>query len=69
MPANGEDAFAPVGGTLIELLRGAGLREGREALATPRVRRSCKGRFVPVECWRGRTEIPGFAPIGGEQIT
>jgi hypothetical protein len=67
--ANGNDAFVPVGGTLGEALRGAGLRDGRAALGTLEVRRPYEGKLAPVEFDRTRTEILGLVLIGGEQIT
>ncbi len=67
--ANGKDAFVAVGGTLSEVLRGAGLRDSRAALGTLQVRRPYEGKLVPVAFDRTRTEILGLVLIGGEQIT
>ena len=51
--ANGNDAFAPVGGTLNGIVRSAGVREPVGVLRTLEVRRPHEGRLVL---------------IGGEQI-
>lgn len=67
--ANGKDAFAPVGGTLNDILRGAGLRDGREAPATLQVWRPYEGKLVRIEFNRLSTEILGLVLIGGERIT
>ena len=67
--ANGTDAFVPVGGTLVDILRSAGVRNERAALGTLHVRRPYEGKLVPVDFDRTRKEILGLVLIGGEQIT
>ncbi|MBL0156252.1 MAG: hypothetical protein IPP47_03995 [Bryobacterales bacterium] len=67
--ARGSDAFAPVGGTLNDVLRGAGLRDPKTALATLQVLRPYEGKLVPINFDRTKTEILGLVLIGGEQIT
>jgi len=67
--ANGRDAFAPVGGTLNDVLRSAGLRETGSVLGTLQVRRPYEGKLVPIQFDRTRPEILGLVLIGGEQIT
>lgn len=67
--ARGSDAFAPVGGTLNDVLRSAGLRDPKTALATLQVRRPYEGKLLPISFDRTRPEILGLVLIGGEQIT
>ena len=67
--ANGGDAFAPVGGTLNDVLRSTGLRETGSVLGTLQVRRPYEGKLVPIQFDRTRPEILGLVLIGGEQIT
>jgi len=66
--ARGSDAFAPVGGTLNDVLRSTGIREPRSVLGTLQVRRPYEGKLAPVEFDRTKTEILGLVLIGGEQI-
>lgn len=66
---NGKALYVPVGGSLADLLRAAGIREPRTVLATLRITKPYEGKLVPVDLTQAGDGVLGFVFLGGEQVT
>jgi hypothetical protein len=66
--ANGKPAYVPVGGSVGELLRSAGIRQPGDVVKGLQVLRPYEGALAPVEFDRTRTDILNLTLMGGEEI-
>jgi hypothetical protein len=66
--ANGRPAYVPVGGSVGELLRSAGIRQPGDVVKGLQVLRPYEGALAPVEFDRTRTDILNLTLMGGEEI-
>jgi hypothetical protein len=66
--ANGKAAYVPVGGSVGELLRSAGIRQPGGVVKGLQVLRPYEGALAPVEFDRTRTDILNLTLMGGEEI-
>lgn len=67
--ANGRALYVPVGGSVADLLRAAGVRDFQPVVAKLRIRKPYEGRLVPVDTSRAGDGVLGFVFLGGEQVT
>jgi hypothetical protein len=66
--ANGRAAYVPVGGSVGELLRSAGIRQPQSVVPGLQVLRPYEGTLAPVEFDRSKADILNLTLIGGEDI-
>lgn len=66
---NGKDEFAPVGGTIADVLRTMNIRNGPELAKSMKVLRPYEGQLLPLEFDRTDDNILSLVLMGGEEIT
>lgn len=67
--ANQRSLYVPVGGSLGDLFRAAGVREPKKVLATLKISKPYEGKLVPVDLSNAGDGILMFVFTGGEQVS
>ncbi|MGC4051443.1 MAG: hypothetical protein QM757_18960 [Paludibaculum sp.] len=66
---NNRSLYVPVGGSLGDLLRTAGIRDPKTVLASLKISKPYEGKLVPVDLSQAGGGILMFVFTGGEQVT
>lgn len=67
--ANQRSLYVPVGGSLGDLFRAAGVREPKKVLSTLKISKPYEGKLVPVDLSNAGDGILMFVFTGGEQVS
>ncbi|WP_321474032.1 hypothetical protein [uncultured Paludibaculum sp.] len=66
---NGRSLYVPVGGSLGDLFRAAGIREPKKVLPALKISKPYEGKLVPVDLSKAGDGLMMFVFTGGEQVT